>query len=164
MSHILTKNDLTIYLGEHCIDVLSKVGKRFVAVFDTKGITNISQYPEELLQHNHEEADTLILLQARNVIDLDPFTDVNVVSPDTDVLLLLIYYYTELCGSTISRTGSGNDQRDIKIREMNESIGPLFAKAILGFMSLQGAIRLVVFMEIKIRMLLYIHLLSAKNT
>ena len=133
MSHILTKNDLTIYLGEYCIDVLSKVGKRFVAVFDTKGITNISQYPEELLQHNHEEADTLILLQARNVIDLDPFTDFNVVSPDTDVLLLLIYYYTELCASTISRTGSGNDQRDIKIREMNESIGPLFAKATLGF-------------------------------
>ena len=65
LSHILTKKDLTIYLAEHCVDVLSKVGKQFVVVFNTKCITNIPQYPEELLQHNQEEADTLILLQAK---------------------------------------------------------------------------------------------------
>ena len=81
---------ITIYLAEHCVDVLSKVGKEFAVVFDTKCITNIPQYPEELLQHNQEEADTLILLQAKNVTDLDPFTDLYVVSPGTDVLLLLI--------------------------------------------------------------------------
>ena len=34
----------------------------------------------------------------------------------------------------------------------------------LGFTSLQGGIRLVAFMEIKTRMLSYIHLLSARNT
>ena len=55
-----------------------------------------------------------------------------VVSPDTDVLLLLIYYYLQPCASTIYRTGSGNDQHDIKIRKMYESIGPLHAKVILG--------------------------------
>ena len=52
---------ITIYLAEHFVDVLSKVGKEFAVVFDTKCITNIPQYPEELLQHNQEEADTLIL-------------------------------------------------------------------------------------------------------
>ena len=93
-----------------------------------KCITNIPQYPEELLQHNQEEAGTLILLQAKNVTDLDPF----IVSPDADVLLLLIYYYPQLRTSTTFRTGSGNDQRDIEIRKMYESIGPLHAKAILG--------------------------------
>ena len=31
------------------------------------------------------------------------------------------------------RTGSDNDQRDIEIRKMYESIGPLHANAILGF-------------------------------
>ena len=70
---------------------------------------------------------------------MDPFTDLYVVSPllfhvvDTDVLLLLIYYYPQLCASTTFRTGSGNDQRDIEIRKMHESVGPLHAKAILGF-------------------------------
>ena len=63
---------------------------------------------------------------------MDPFTDLYVVSPDTDVLLLLIYYYLQPCASTIYRTGSGNDQHDIKIRKMYESIGPLHAKVILG--------------------------------
>ena len=50
LSQTLTKKDLTIYLAEHCVDVLRKVGKQFVAFFDTKYITNIPQYPEELIQ------------------------------------------------------------------------------------------------------------------
>ena len=33
LSHILTKKDLTIYLAEHCTDILSRVGKQFVVVF-----------------------------------------------------------------------------------------------------------------------------------
>ena len=73
------------------------------------------------------------VLQTKNVTNLDPFTDLYVVLPDTDVLLLLIYYYPQLCASTTFRAGSGNDQRDIEIRKMYESIGPLHAKAILGF-------------------------------
>ena len=62
LSHILTKKDLTIYLAEDCVDRLSKVWKQFVVAFDPKCITNIPQYPEKLLQHNQEEANTLILL------------------------------------------------------------------------------------------------------
>ena len=66
LSHILTKKDLTVYLAEHCVEVLSKVGKQFVVV-SIRGvfITNIPKYPEELPQHNQEEVDTLILLQAK---------------------------------------------------------------------------------------------------
>ena len=138
LSHILTKEDLTIHLAEDCVDRLSKVGKQSVVVFDPKCITNIPQYPEKLLQHNQEEADTLILLQSKNVTDLDPFTDLYVVSPDTDILLLLIYYYPQLCASTTFRTGIGNDQSNIEIRKMYESIGPLYANAILGFLVFTG--------------------------
>ena len=45
----------------------------------------------------------------------------------------MIYYYPELCASATFLTGSGNDQRDIEIRKMYKSIGPLHAKDILGF-------------------------------
>ena len=45
LSHILTKKDLIINLAEHCEDILSKVGKQFIVVFNTKCITNIPQYP-----------------------------------------------------------------------------------------------------------------------
>ena len=75
---------------------------------------------------------------------MDPFTDLYVVLPETGVLLLLIYYYPQLCASITFRRDRGNDQRDIEIRKMYESIGPLHAK---DFTSLQGAIRLVAFME-----------------
>ena len=64
---------------------------------------------------------------------MDPFTDLYVVLPETSVLLLLIYYYPQLCASITFRRDRGNDQRDIEIRKMYESIGPLHAKAILGF-------------------------------
>ena len=64
---------------------------------------------------------------------MDPFTDLYVVLPETGVLLLLIYYYPQLCASITFRRDRGNDQRDIEIRKMYESIGPLHAKAILGF-------------------------------
>ena len=68
----------------HSADVSDDVGKQ-----ERKCITDIPQYPDELLQHNQEKADTLILPQAKNLTDLDPFTDFYVLSLDTDVLLLL---------------------------------------------------------------------------
>ena len=64
-SHIQTKADLTIYLSEYAISELPSASKRFVVVFDTKSISNIPNYPVELKTHNQEEADTLMLLQAK---------------------------------------------------------------------------------------------------
>ena len=98
------------------LSIVSKVRKQFVVVFNAKCITNIPQYPEELLQYNQEEADTLILLQAKNVTGFDPFTELYVASIDMEVRLLLIYYYPQLCASPIY-----------------ESIGPWHANAIFGF-------------------------------
>ena len=45
-----------------------------------------------LLSHNYEEADTLIILHAVDVAANDPFKELTIWSPDTDVFLLLIYY------------------------------------------------------------------------
>ena len=133
------------------------MGKFVVVSIRGVFIINNQKYPEELLQHNQEEADTLILLQAKNVTDLDPFTDLYVVSPDTDVLLLLIYYFPQLCASAIFRTGSGNDQRDIETRKMYESIGPLHAKAILGFRVFTGCDQIGRFYGKSNRILSYNH-------
>ena len=41
--------------------------------------------------HDHEEADTLLVLQAIDVANRYPFTEVVVFSPDTDVFLLLVH-------------------------------------------------------------------------
>ena len=70
LSHIETKSDLTTYLAEYCVKELKKTDKKFVVVYQTYCVTNIENYPPDLVYHNHEEADTLIMLQAKNVADM----------------------------------------------------------------------------------------------
>ena len=98
--HIETKSNRTTYLAEHAITALKESVKRIGVVYQTKGVSNIENYPQELLQHNHDEADTLLILQAKNVCDMNPFCEVYISSPDTDVFILLIHFYPQLCPTT----------------------------------------------------------------
>ena len=88
--------------------------------------------------HDHEEADTLLILHCCDVAQRDPFTECIVFSPDTDVFLLLIHHFPELSQSTIFRTGRGDQLRDISISQCYEKIGPERAKALLGFHAMTG--------------------------
>ena len=64
----------------------------FVVTYDLCSETNIAEYPDTLKTHDHEEADTLLILQAIDVATSDPFAECVIFSPDTDVFLLLIHY------------------------------------------------------------------------
>ena len=55
------------------------------------------------------------------------------VSPDTDVFLLLLHYYEVLPPAILFRTGRGDAERDIPTQQYYESIGCKKAKVILGF-------------------------------
>ena len=50
---------------------------------------------QELDNNNHEEADTLLVLHSLDVAQQDPFQKPEVVSPDTDVFLLLTFNLPE---------------------------------------------------------------------
>ena len=63
----------------------AKKNKKFVAVYQTSCVTNIENYCPDLEYHNQEEADTLIMLQAKNVADIYPNCEIYILSPDTDV-------------------------------------------------------------------------------
>ena len=123
------------------------MGNSLLLFFDTKCITNIPQYPEEQLQYNQEETDISILLQAKNVTDLDPFTDL-FVSPDTDVLLLLIFITTfnYVQAQLFEQTVATINVISKFIKFMNLLVHYM-QRLYLGFTSLQGAIRLFTFME-----------------
>ena len=123
------------------------MGNSLLLFFDTKCITNIPQYPEEQLQYNQEETDISILLQAKNVTDLDPFTDL-FVSPDTDVLLLLIFITTfnYVQAQLFEQTVATINVISKFIKFMNLLVHYM-QRLYLGFTSLQGALRLVAFME-----------------
>ena len=58
-------------------------------------VSNIPVGPE-LDNNNHEEADTLLVLHFLDVARQDPFRKLEVVSPDTDVFLLLTVYLLTL--------------------------------------------------------------------
>jgi hypothetical protein len=99
--HFLTKQELTIFLGKELSHHLECLGKRYVVVYDTTLQTNITELDEDLFEHLHEEADTLIILHALDVSSTSSFKELTISSPDTDVFLLLLYFYPQLCNVTL---------------------------------------------------------------
>ena len=83
--------------------------------------------------HDHEKADTLLTLHCFDIARRDPFTTCTVYSPDTDVFLLLIHFYSSLPQSLLFHPGKGKVARKIDIGSSYEGIGPGHAQALLGF-------------------------------
>ncbi|XP_066928999.1 uncharacterized protein [Clytia hemisphaerica] len=136
LAHIETKQALTEYLAEFTMKAMMDT-VQIAITYSQQTISNI-QLSDDLMRHDHEEADTLIVLHALNVAKNDPFSDCVVVASDTDVFLLLIHYYERLPMSTVFRIGTGDKERDIPIMKCYNEIGPLRAQAILGFHVLTG--------------------------
>ena len=131
LSAIKTKNERTEYLSNK---VQLKLDIEYVVVYGMTCVTNIIDLDPELKNYTHEEADTGIVLHAIDVCKRDPFTDLVISCSDTDVLLILLYYFDELSSSTIFRT----TQHDITLQLIHENIGPHMCKAILDFHAISG--------------------------
>ena len=101
LSSAKTKEELTIYLSEKLIREFLHQNKQFVVVYDSKCETNISNFDNNLRVHCHEEADTLIVLHGIDVAKRDPFQELYIDCWDTDVFLLLLYYFEKLCTRTV---------------------------------------------------------------
>ena len=116
LSHVKIKNELTIYLTEKTITNFENVNGGYAVSFTTKCISNLEDFPQEMMTHDHEEADTLLLLHAPDVSARNPFTELHIYSPDTDVFLLTIHKYPILCANAAFKTGSGKNARTIPIK------------------------------------------------
>ena len=57
-----TKRELTIYLSNYVAVALESANKEYCVVYETHCKTNISDFQIEMLEHNQEEADTIIIL------------------------------------------------------------------------------------------------------
>ena len=88
LSDVRTKGELCEYFAEKALKSSKSVHKlgNFMVTFGNKTCRNM-EINEALKVHNHEEADTLLLLHASL---LDSSCEVVIQSPDTDVLVLLI--------------------------------------------------------------------------
>ena len=78
--------------------------KDFVVVFNETVFSNMSDLDDQLSDYNHEETDTGIVLHAVDVSKRDPFTELVILCSDTDVLLILLHYFDDLCGTTVFKT------------------------------------------------------------
>ena len=87
----------------------------------------------------NEEADTKILLHALDAT-ADGATELTIHSPDTDVLVLAIRRYSEMCPNTSFVTGRGANHRSIKLQPMVEALAcPAKTTALRTFHAITGA-------------------------
>ena len=56
----------------------------YAVSYTTKCISNLEDFAQEMITHDHEEAGTLLLLHAADVSARNPFTELRIYSPDTD--------------------------------------------------------------------------------
>ena len=106
----------------------------FAVSYEFTCISNISDTDARLKDHCHKEAETCFVLHLLDVTKRNPFTDLVVYCCDTDVLLLLLYCFNELCSSTIFHTTNC----DIRLWTLHSHLGPELCMSLLGFHALIG--------------------------
>ena len=79
-----------------------------------------------------------MILYAIDATQSDPFYELVVCSPDTNVFLLLIFFCKDFCNHTVFQTGGGNSERDIDIGTTYEALGVHRCKVLVGFHSFTG--------------------------
>ena len=109
---------------------------RFVtSVYGTTCDINIQDLDPTLFDHSQEEADTSIILHAIDVTQRNPFSDLVIRCSDTNVLLILLYYFDELCSTTIFST----NEHDMPLQPLAEKLNFDLSKGLLGFHALTGS-------------------------
>ena len=105
----------------------------------TTAQSNHDRLAPNLCEPRHEEADTLLILHAIDASKDSSVKQLDVCSPDTDVFLLLLYWYPHLCTKTRFLTGKGSTKRLITVKPLYTALGEEKANALLGFHAFTGA-------------------------
>ena len=134
LSHVNTKKDFTKYLSCKIAQVFSAAEKRYIVACSITAESNIVDFPDKLKFHSREEADTLIVLQSTDVAKSNPFCLLYVVCSDTDVLLLLLHVYPQICNNTIFHAIT----REVDIGCAYSALGTKKSKALLGVYAFTG--------------------------
>ena len=136
LSHANTKNELAEYLAQTAIEHAERNGARMVVAYgcECKGNKKDMSY----LKSDQEGADTKIVLHS---LDATPngATEIRIHSPGTDVFILSLRRYPDLCQNTVFVTGKGQNHREIKLQPIVHVLGPTKTAALPAFHALTGA-------------------------
>ena len=83
------------------------------------------------LESSQEEADTQLLLHAIDATTSGA-TSIDIISPDTDVFVLALRRFPELCQNTSFVTGRGQRHRNILLSPIVQALGPARTAALPG--------------------------------
>lgn len=144
LSSSKSKAQLTVLLAKALLESFKDSEQKLVVSFSDQVRSNRQNLlPEDMTTHNHEEADTMIPLHVLDVLRETKQKDIDVWSPDTDVLILLIDLVA--CGhlgefaNLRFLTGKGAKYRAIDIPDRVSAIGAERAKGLIGLHHFTGA-------------------------
>lgn len=136
LSHVKTKKELTNYLANRILEKSLEIGRNVVVAWGCE--CRATHRNMSHLASSHEEADTKLLLHAVEVTHKGA-SKINIHSPDTDVFVLALRRYPELCADTNFVTGKGELYRTVPLLPIYEALGPIKASALPGLHAISGA-------------------------
>ena len=104
LSHTKTKMELTQYLAAKALEHAKYNGKNLVVAWGST--CEATHRDVSHLRSSQEEADTKIILHAADAASHGA-TEININSPDTDVFILALRRYPQLCRDVNFVTGTG---------------------------------------------------------
>ena len=128
-----TKGELTTFLAKNVKDNAN--GRQVVVAWGTE--CEATQRDVRHLRSTQEEADTKIILHALNA-SAQGTTQLSIYSPDTDVLVLALRRYPDLCSNYCFVTGSSS-RRVINLKSIADALGPTKTAALPALHALTGA-------------------------
>ena len=136
LAHVKTKAELTEYLASKTLEKGRQSGKCVVVAWSCR--CEATHIDASHLASNHEEADTKLLLHAVDAT-ISGATSIEIMSPDTDVFVLSLRRFPQLCQNTTFVTGRGEHLRKIALRPIVDALGPARITALPGFQAWSGA-------------------------
>ena len=135
LSHVQTKDELTVYLANKIFDYALSAKKNIVVAYRQ----NVCYTTENNYEaSSHEEADTKIIFHALAVSNYG-VSKLGIYSPDTDVLILFLRRYPDLAKNTSFVIGAGRHQRILQLGPIFHAIGPIKIAALPGVRAFSGA-------------------------
>ena len=134
LAHSKTKGELTTFLAKNVKDDAN--GRQVVVAWGTE--CEATHRDVRHLRSTQEEADTKIILHALDA-SAQGATQLSIYSPDTDVLVLALRRYPDLCSNSCFVTGTGSSRRVINLKSIADALGPTKTAALPAFHALTGA-------------------------
>ena len=133
LAEVRMKDALTEYLSEALLKKFQELHRRLVVSYRNVSKSTFVDYDIEMSSHDHEEADTLVILHSMHVSKCYDNPDIHVYAPDTDIFLMLINKCNVLSSFTYFHIGSGTKERIINIFNICTQLTPEISNALLGY-------------------------------